>query len=122
MLAEARMNKILLIVLMAVVVGCNQCKQTYSIAEVTKSKTIVLNKLSSQGHIHGISIVGNGHLDGTAEIVLILNGKSYKVETLSGGVNFKWGGDWYSDSATIEYKPSSVKRGYLKLEYRFEDM
>jgi hypothetical protein len=116
------MKKILLLVFLAGVVGCSQNKQTLSIADVTKSKTIVLNKLSNQGNIHGISIVGNGHLDGSAEIFLILNGKSYKVETLSGDVNFKWGGDWYSDSATVEYKPSSVKSGHLKLQYDFKDV
>ncbi len=116
------MKKIFLFIFLAVVVGCSQGKQTHSIADVSKSETIVLNKLSSQSNIHGISIVGKGHLDGSSEIVLILNGKSYKVERLSGDVNFKWGGDWYSDSVNIEYKPSSVKNGHLKLQYIFKDI
>jgi len=116
------MKKIHLFVLLAFVFGCSQGKQTHSIADVTKSEIVVLNKLSSQGNIIGISIVGNGHLDGSAEILLILNGKPYKTEIISGNVKFQWGGDWYSDSATIEYKPSSVAGGHLSLQYKFKDI
>ncbi len=116
------MKKTFAFVLLVVVIGCGVVKQTHSVADVTKPETITLKKQSSQGSIHSMSVVGKGHLDGTAEIVLILNGKPYKTEHLSGDVDFQWGGDWYSDSAKIEYKPSSVKNGHLSLQYKFEDI
>ena len=95
--------------------------QTYDVADVTKAEIITLEKKSTQGHIHGITVIGKGHIDGDAEIVLLLSGTPYKTETLSGDVDFTWGGDWYSDSAKVEYKPSSVKSGHLSLQYAFED-
>ena len=88
---------------------------------MAKAETITLQKETTQGDIHYITIVGKGNLDGTAEIVLILTGKPHKTEKLSGTVDFEWNGDWYSNSAKIEYRPSSVKSGSLRLEYNFKD-
>jgi hypothetical protein len=116
------MKKILALTLMTFLVGCSGNNQEYNIADVTKPETIMLKKVSSQGNIYSMTVVGRGYLDGTAEIVLILNGKPYKTESLSGDVDFSWGGDWYSDSAKVEYKPSSVKSGNLSLKYKFEDI
>jgi len=116
------MKKIVAITLLALLVGCSGKNQTCSVVDVAKPETITLAKLSSQGNIHSITIVGKGRLDGTAEIVLILNGKPYKTEKLSGDVDFKWRADWYSDSASIVYTPSSAKAGNVNLHYRFEDI
>lgn len=116
------MRKILVVITLVFLAGCGTSKQTYTIPDITKHSIITLKKLPSQGNIHSITVTGKGHIDGNAKIVLILNGKPYKTETLSGDIDFKWCGDWYSDSATIEYKPSSIKRGYLNLEYNFDDL
>ena len=116
------MKRICVLALIAILVGCSGNNQAYNIADVTKSETITLKKISSQGNINSMTVVGKGHLDGTAEIVLIVNGKPYKTGSLSGDVDFRWGSDWYSDSAQIEYKPSSVKSGNLSLQYKFEDI
>lgn len=114
--------KIAILIALAFLMGCGGNKQTYNVADVTKSETIELKKASSQGNIHSITVVGKGRIDGAAEIVLILNGKPYKTESILGDVNFSWGGDWYSDYAKIDYKPSSVKSGNLSLQYEFNDL
>ena len=119
---------------LALATGCGSRNQTHAIADVTKSETIILKKEASQDAIHYINVVGKGTLEGTAEIVLILNDKPYRTEKLSGTVDFQWSGEWYSDSATIEYKvimsphskrkalyTSSVKSGSLNLQYHFKD-
>lgn len=119
---------------LAFAAGCGSRNQTHAIADVTNSETIILKKAGSQGPIHYMNVVGKGMLEGTAEIVLILNDKPYKTEKLSGTVDFQWSGEWYSDSATIEYKvimspvpermdlyTSSVKSGSLNLQYHFKD-
>lgn len=116
------MKKIVAITLLAFLVGCGGKSQTCRVADVAKPETITLTKRSSQGNVHSMTIVGKGHLDGAAEIVLILNGRSYKTEKLSGDVDFKWGCDWYSDSASIEYTPLSVKAGQVNLYYWFDDI
>ncbi len=117
------MQKTLIIVfVLSTVAGCSRGKPTHTIADVAKAETITLQKGSSQGDIHYMTVVGTGYLDGTAEIVLILDGKPYKTEKLSGDVAFEWSGDWYSNSASIEYNPASVKSGSLSLQYTFKDM
>jgi len=92
-----------------------------TLADVIKSETIVLKKSAGQGAIHSLSVIGSGELHGDAEIILILNGGPYKTEKLSGKVDFRWGGDWYSDEAEIRYTPTSVTGGSLKLKYDFSD-
>ena len=116
------MRNVLAIISIALLAGCSGNSQEYNIADVTKPETITLQKVRSQGNIHSITVVGKGHLDGSATIVLILNRKPYKTESLSGDVGFSWGGDWYSESAKIEYQPSSVKSGKLSLQYKFKDI
>jgi len=116
------MKRILTVTLIAFLAGCSGNNQVYDIADVTKPEVITLKKASSQGNIHYMTVVGKGYLDGTAQIVLILDSKAYKTEKLSGDVAFEWSGDWYSNSAKIEYKPSSVKSGSLSLQYKFKDM
>ena len=115
------MKKSLLLAVLVIFVGCKNDKQTYIVADVTNKTTITLHKNNGQGYIHRITIVAKGHLDGSAQINLILNGKPYKTENLSGKIDFEWGGDWYSDSAKIQYKPSSVNSGNLSLKYTFYD-
>ena len=64
-----------------------------------------------------INVTGN--IDGSAEIYLMLNGKPYKTEKISGNVNFKWDGDWYSNNALIIYKATDVNKGKLSIGYAF---
>jgi hypothetical protein len=116
------MKRIFILTLLTLLSGCDGNRQEYHISTPAKPETIILKKVSSQGNIHSIEIVGSGYLDGTAEIVLILNEKPYITEKLSGKIDFNWNSDWYSDSATIEYKPSSVKNGKLQLQYKFKDI
>ncbi len=52
----------------------------------------------------------------------MLNEKPYNTENITGNVSFNWGGDWYSDSATIIYKATNVTEGNLIIEYNFETM
>ena len=108
--------------ILLLVLGCRQNFQTYEILDVTKQEIVTLNKVNSEGNVHGLSIVGKGYLEGTAEIIIFLNEKPYKIESLSGNVNFSLGGDWYSESVKVEYKPLSVQSGVLALEYKFKTL
>ena len=115
-----KMKQILtFLIVAAIATGCNT--RTHHVADVTKADTIVLSKKPAQGLIHSLSVIGSGEIDGKGEIILTLNGKPYKTESLSGPVKFRWGGDWYSDDAEIRYTPTSVTGGDLKLRYGFND-
>jgi len=102
--------------------GCGMNTQTYEISDVTKARVILLGKKKGQGYIHGISIIGEGNIEGKAVISLILHDGPYKTENLSGRINFSWGGDWYSDTVEIRYNPIAVTNGRLRLKYKFKDL
>ena len=101
--------------------GCMTDMHSHNIIDVTESETIILEKQTEQGFVHSLIIIGTGKLDGEAEIVMILNGKPYTTEYLSGDVDFSWGGDWYSDQVEIRYTAVSVTGGNLMLKYEFHD-
>ena len=116
------MKKYLTFSLFLFLVSCIGCSKNYSIADVTKPEAITIKKDSSQGNVHRLKVVGKGSIEGTANIALIVNGKPYRSESLTGDINFLWDADWYLDSAYIEYTPVSVKRGTLVLKYNFDDI
>jgi hypothetical protein len=107
--------------LIAVISGCSIGSRTHDLDDVTKTEVIVLKKKPGQGPVYSLSVVGHGNINGNAEISLVLNGGPYKTEKLSGKVDFRWGGDWYSDQAEIRYIPGTVAGGSLSLKYKFND-
>jgi hypothetical protein len=118
------MTKKYTIVLLAGMIICSLCscgftRMTYDVKDVTRPETITLRNAPGGGPVYSLSIVGQGELEGNATITLVLNGEPYKRERLSGKVQFRWDGDWYSDEAKIIYEPSAVRAGRLSLKYAF---
>jgi len=100
--------------------------QTVVIADASKPQTIVLRKRFFQGYIDGMSIQCSGTIEGNAKIQRLLynSGKYegvYNEEELTGKVHFRWGGDWYSDTAEIRIFPDPASSGSLTLTYSFYD-
>ena len=94
----------------------------YKIKDVAQKEKIVLHKIKAQEHVHSFFIHITGDIDGDAKIKLYNSsgaGLPYKYKNLSGDVNFKWGGDWYTDIIEMEYLPIDVKEGKLSIEYAF---
>jgi hypothetical protein len=73
--------------------------------------------LISKSDVTSLEIRGVGSIKGTAEIELILDGKTYREERLKGQVAFVWSGDWYSPTAEIHYRSVAVGGRELKLHY-----
>jgi len=96
------------------IVGCSKAVE---IENVAAPETIVLQ--SNNQTPHRIKISGKGKIEGTAHISLMLEGKPYKTEELSGDVRFEWANDWYSEEAVVEYKPGNATSGNLTLRYDF---
>ena len=115
------MRVIAFLPLILLIYGCGFLNQTYEVKDVTKKETIKLKKAPGEGNIHTLSISVSGNIDGTAEISLILKGKPYKSEAISGAFNFKWNGDWYSNEAVVLYSPNTVSKGTMTLRYKFHD-
>ena len=100
--------------------GGSSSYQTAAITEVSTGTKVVLRSSDADALVTGIRIRGKSDLDGTAEIALMLNGERYRVERLSGSDGFFWGGDWYSPTAEVQYRPIDARAGKVELIYRFE--
>jgi len=108
-----------IVVLLLLCSGCTYNDHSVRVTDVRKDEVITLKNTHNQQHVYGIEIRGTGKVDGDATITLMLKGKPYKVEKLKGPVGFKWGGDWYSDTAEIRYAPNNVNSGEIVVEYKF---
>lgn len=115
------MNKAIQIMVVVSTLCLHACSQRQAIVDVTKPQTLTL-KCDATRKVHALEINGSGRIEGDATIALMLNGAPYKSETLRGNIDFKWNGDWYSDSAEIVYSPRSVTSGELTLTYEFHGL
>jgi|ERR1700741_4351532 len=97
--------------------GCSPFDERVAVSDPSKPTDITLT--AAKSGIVSLNVQAVGSIQGTAEISLMLDGKPYKTETVSGRVSFRWGGDWYSPKAEIRYRPMKVEGGSLELQYRF---
>ena len=112
------MKNIIVTLSMILLASCTKYDQKYIVHNTSKPQTIILKNREGI-NVTSISIKGYGHIDGNAQIILMLNGKPYKSENISGNIKFKWSSDWYSNDATIIYTPQNVTTGNLIIEYNF---
>ena len=115
------MKRLLITLAFIFLASCSVYDQNISIKNAEESQTIILNNHNKK-NVFSISIKVTGHIEGNATIQLMLNNKPYKTENINGSINFKWGGDWYSNDAIIIYKTTDVKKGNLSVEYSFDTL
>jgi hypothetical protein len=89
------------------------------VCDVRQAEILVLGEETGNPSTYAISIRGSGQIDGEATVSLLLNGRPNKVEKLRRMVDFQWGGDWYSETAKVQYEPSGVRSGKVVLHYNF---
>lgn len=92
------------------------------VVDVTKRETIVIKKRPELKYVNTIKLTLNGQVDGKAEITVSYPDKSTpRTEKISGNINYRMFThmDWYADEAVIEYVPTSVTKGKLRIWYEF---
>lgn len=103
-------------------VSCGAYDNSVAVTDVTKEEVIVLTNPSS-GPVHALAIRVTGHIDGEATLSVAYEGKLYDTATVKGaGTTRVRGGDWYSDSAVVLYRPTNVTAGELIIEYEFSNL
>lgn len=90
-----------------------------AVKDARQPETLVIGQRVGNAHTYAITLRGSGQVDGRATITLLLRGQPYKVAELSGAVDFRWGGDWYAETAEIRYEPANVRSGKVVLHYQF---
>jgi len=89
-----------------------------TISDAGRATEVVLRAKPGINSVYALSVEGTGHVDGDAEISLMLNGAPYKPQQLSGVVSFSWvviGQPGGHGSNT----PKSAIAVPIKLRYRF---
>lgn len=86
------------------------------VRDVREAETLVLGTETGRP-AYAISVRGSGRVDGEATITLLLRGQPCRVEKLNGLVDFRWGGDWYAETAEVRYEPAGVRSGKVVLHY-----
>lgn len=112
------MKYIFLFLMTLTLISCAKNEQKHIMQNLSESQTIVL-KSPEKKSIHALKIHATGALTGEANISLMLNGKAYKTETVTGNIDFTWANDWYTDQATIRYETNNVTDGNLAFSYVF---
>lgn len=110
----------IIIIALAIVFYTKPYGHVAYIKDVTQKQIITLIERDKPEKVHGISILITGYIDGTATIQRAYKDKKmYEPSTISGKVDLRLGGDWYSDKCLIIYEPSNVKSGRLQIRYDF---
>lgn len=105
------------------ITGCNMFGETYTLPDVTKETMVTLHKKDSQKKaISGMRVDISGHVDGLADITLMLDGQPYDTKHVTGDIKINFSGEWYADTINIQYKPVSVQTGNISMNYEFFEM
>lgn len=113
-----RSNRLLAIILLIVLAGCESKYQKINITDITKNSKLIL-ETENKDPIR-IYMRFYGEVDGTASITIVDDysyKKTYKLER--GKVEYNIDCDWYNQKCIIIYSPENVVNGELHVEYKF---
>lgn len=102
--------------------GCTEYDGKVSLDNLTQLTRVTLRAPNPNSAIVGITIAARGRINGMGRVFLILNGKPYQSEELEGRIHFRWGGDWYSPAAVVQYEPLDASGGQIDLRYDFREL
>ena len=95
--------------------------RTVNITDVTKEEIIILSAKGTEQNVHGIKIVVIGNIKGEATIYRYYHdGRIYKEYAIKEKVCKFMGGEYYSNTCKLKYKPSNVTSGRLRIKYKFK--
>ncbi len=93
------------------------------IYNVKRKQTINLEKFpSSTNNVVSLKINISGNIKGIAKISLLENNQTFKSKIIKDNFSININSEWYSNNATLLYKPINVKYGEIKIKYSFEEI
>ena len=93
--------------------------QEYLFTDLSHSQTVILSKKPGQENPFHIELIAEGEISGSAEIQLLIVGKSFKQERLTGKFKVTIHEDWFDPQVQVRYLPSAENVGTLKIDYTF---
>lgn len=121
MVRPARLLTSLGFLLLLALAGCRKADPTISVTDTGQAERLSIGKIAGQGSIKELRLRIEGQLNGTAQLVVIMEGQPFHVFTLSDSVDLTWEDRWPHDRARLAYSPGTATGGSLRIKYRFVD-
>ncbi|MFT6221512.1 MAG: hypothetical protein ACJA0C_000915 [Candidatus Endobugula sp.] len=112
------MNKIFYVLLIIILSSCSWFGDEY-ILDLSTSTRFILQSNGSE-FPSGYTLRAEGYSTADGVIELMLNDTVYKAERVTGEVDFKWSGDWYSQDMKLVYRLQKSGKGTLKITYKID--
>ncbi len=113
---------LLLLLIVLLLAGCRPQGDAIMISDVGKEEFLSFGKRTGQQGVKELHLHLEGQLDGSAQLVLLREGRPHHVENLTEGtVDLRWRGDWTPDRVRLHYLPVGAASGTLRVSYRFVD-
>ncbi len=124
MVSPARLRPTLVslsLLLLALLTGCRDADPIISVTDTGQAERLSIGKTAGQGPVKQLRLQVEGQLNGTAQLVVIMEGQPFHVFTLSDSIDLTWKDRWPHDRARLAYNPGTATGGSLRIRYRFVD-
>jgi len=124
MVSPARLRPTLVslsLLLLALLTGCRDADPIISVTDTGQAERLSIGKTAGQGPVKQLRLQVEGQLNGTAQLVVIMEGQPFHVFTLSDSIDLSWKDRWPHDRARLAYNPGTATGGSLRIRYRFVD-
>jgi hypothetical protein len=109
------------LLLLALLTGCRDADPIISVTDTGQAERLSIGKTAGQGPVKQLRLQVEGQLNGTAQLVVIMEGQPFHVFTLSDSIDLSWKDRWPHDRARLAYNPGTATGGSLRIRYRFVD-
>ena len=109
------------LLLLALLTGCRDADPIISVTDTGHAERLSIGKTAGQGPVKQLRLQVEGQLNGTAQLVVIMEGQPFHVFTLSDSIDLTWKDRWPHDRASLAYNPGTATGGSLRIRYRFVD-
>ena len=109
------------LLLLALLTGCRDADPIISVTDTGQAERLSIGKTAGQGPVKQLRLQVEGQLNGTAQLVVIMEGQPFHVFTLSDSIDLTWKDRWPHDRARLAYNPGTATGGSLRIRYRFVD-
>ncbi len=101
--------------------GCRQPDPIISVTDAGQAERLSIGKVAGTGTVTELRLKIEGQLNGSAQLVVLMEGQPYHVFNLADTIDLTWTDKWPHDRARLVYTPGTATGGSVRVKYRFVD-